>query len=119
MVSIKARLHVLLERVPSYGIAPLSVCVSLITDDLSLRLFIDWPGSCETTGVSIRRVIEKWNGIETHLRAARHDYLVLGLWQKLRRRGQSSNSLGETLQECITIPFKEFGWGFSSVMSLK
>lgn len=64
MVSIKARLHVLLERVPSYGIAPLSVCVSLITDDLSLRLFIDWPGSCETTGVSIRRVIEKWNGIE-------------------------------------------------------
>lgn len=58
-VSIKARLHVLLERMRSYRIAPLSACVFLITDDLSLRLFIDWPESCETTGFSIRGVIEK------------------------------------------------------------
>lgn len=90
-------------RTRSYGIAPLSVCVSLITDDVSLRLFIDWPESCETAGFSVGRAVEKWNGRESRLRETRRDYLLPSSGQKSRRRGQNSKFLGEAPGECITI----------------
>lgn len=102
MVSIKARLHVLLERMRSYGIAALSVCVSLITANLRVRLFIDWPESRETAGVSIRRVIEKWNGIETYLRAAGATTFSCACGRS-RGAGSEFKGRGETLEECITI----------------
>lgn len=102
MVSIKARLHVLLERMRSYGIAALSVCVSLITANLRVRLFIDWPESRETAGVSIRRVIEKWNGTETYLRAAGATTFSCACGRS-RGAGVRVQRSGETLEECITI----------------